>query len=134
MRKHTLSVLVAVFVLGLIMGPAAQPAKAIKQFRDEFVAKYMKPDSQDPKDKAFSAAVDEAKCNLCHMGASKKDRNAYGKALDELLDRKTDKDNKEKIAEALDKVAKTKSNLDDPGSPTFGDLISEGKLPCPPEK
>jgi len=133
MRKHTLSVLVATFVLGLIMGPAAQPAKAIKQFRDEFVAKYVKPDSQDPKDKAFSEAVDEAKCNLCHMGASKKDRNVYGTALAELLDRKTDKDNKEKIAEALDKVAKMQSNPDDPGSPTFGDLISEGKLPCPLE-
>lgn len=134
MRKHALSVVAGLFVLALLLGPAAQPAKAIKQFRDEFVAKYVKPDSSDAKDKAFAAAVETAKCNLCHMGKSKKDRNPYGVALDELLDRKADKDSKEKIAAALDKAAETKSDSNDPGSPTFGQLISDGKLPCPLEK
>lgn len=134
MRKHALSVLAGLFALALLVGPAAQPAKAIKQFRDVFVAKYVKTDSSDVKDKAFATAVETAKCNLCHAGKSKKDRNPYGVALDELLDRKTDKDDKDKIAVALDKAAEMKSDANDPGSPTFGQLISDGKLPCPPEK
>ena len=41
---------------------------------------------------------------------------------------KNEKD-KEKILEALDKVAKEKSNPDDASSPTFGELIKSGKLP-----
>ena len=109
------------------------PAKAIKQFRDAFVAKYVKADSNDTKDKEFAAAVEAAKCNLCHMGTSKKNRNSYGVALDELLDRSTDKDDAAKIAASLDKAAEKKSDAKDANSPTFGQLISEGKLPSPPD-
>jgi len=134
MRRPALSGVAGLLVHALLVGPAAQPAKAVKQFRDAFIAKYVKPDSSDAKDKAFAAAVETAKCNLCHAGKSKKDRNPYGVALDELLDRKTDKDDKAKIAAALDKAAEVKSDANDPGSPTFGQLISDGKLPYPLEK
>lgn len=134
MRKHLLSVWAGLFVLVVLAGPAAKPAKAIKQFRDAFIAKYVKADSADAKDKAFAAAVDKAKCNLCHKGSSKEDRNAYGAALAKLLDRKTDKNDKEKIAAALDKVAEMRCDPNDPNAPTFGQLLSDGKLPCPEEK
>jgi cytochrome c2 len=134
MRKPALLGLSSLLVGALLFGPAAPSAKAVKQFRDEFIAKYVKADSSVPKDKAFAAAVEAAKCNLCHMGTSKKDRNPYGKALDELLDRKTDKENKEKIRSALDKVAQMKAKPDDPNSSTFGQRLSEGKLPCSEEK
>ncbi|MDA1039356.1 MAG: hypothetical protein O3A37_03570 [Planctomycetota bacterium] len=99
-------------------------AFAIKQFADEFKAVYVKDGSP------LAAEVEKAKCNVCHVGKSKKDRNAYGQALAELLDKKEDKENKEKIRQALETVASMPSA--GAGSPTFGDLIKEGKLPGGP--
>jgi hypothetical protein len=64
------------------------------------------------------------------MPKSKKLRNAYGQALDELLDREADADNKAKIDAALDKVAGMKCDPKDSKSGTFGDRIKQGKLPC----
>jgi len=125
------------FLLGMIGALAAaaafllnaRPAKGDKSFRDEFIAKYVKPDSTDATDKAFAATCDKAKCNICHEGISKKNRNAYGKELAKLLKRETDKDDKPKIQAALDKVAAMKANPKDPKSPTFAGLIKAGKLP-----
>ncbi|MFZ5833387.1 MAG: hypothetical protein ACOY3P_25140 [Planctomycetota bacterium] len=108
----------------------APNALAIKQFKDQFDAKYVKAESQAPQDVALKKAVDEAKCNVCHVGTSKKNRNPYGQALDALLDRTTDKDDVAKIVDALEKVAAMKHNPDDPNSPTFGDRLKEGKLPA----
>jgi cytochrome c2 len=102
---------------------------AIGPFKDAFEAKYVKPDSSDPKDVAFAAAVMEAQCNVCHVGANKKDRNGYGRALADLLDRQEDRDAQEKIRTALDHAASLKSVPDDANSLTFGQLIEEGKLP-----
>ncbi len=53
----------------------------------------------------------------------------YGVELAKLLDNKTDKDNKDKIHSALAKVEKLPSNAQDKNSPTFGQLIQQGKLP-----
>ncbi len=105
---------------------AARPALAIKQFQDEFKAVYVKADSSDPAEKALAAAVEGAKCNVCHKGKSKKDRNAYGDALAERLDKKEDAKNVDKIRKALETVAAQPSA---DGGPTFGDLIKMGKLP-----
>jgi hypothetical protein len=46
-----------------------------------------------------------------------------------MLDKKEDKDNEEKIVEALDKVAKMHVDPKDDKSPTYGDLIAKGTLP-----
>lgn len=123
-----------VLALGLIGLMALEgmrtPARADKAFFDEFVAKYVKPESTDPKEQAFKASVEKVRCNVCHVGRAKKDRNVYGQALDKLLDRQTDKDNKPKIRAALDTVAKQHSKPDDDKSPTFGELIDQGKLPA----
>jgi hypothetical protein len=121
------SVCVAVVAISLFW-LADSSAKAMKPFRDEFMAKYVKPDSADAKEKAFAEAVQAAKCNVCHQGKSKKERNAYGRALNKFLS-EDDAENKEKIRAALDKAAAMKSNTDDPKSPTFGELIKAGKLP-----
>ncbi|GAB6166930.1 hypothetical protein JCM19992_29300 [Thermostilla marina] len=116
---------------------AIRPVWAISQFKKEFETKYVKPDSKDPKDVAFAQAVAEAKCNICHEGTSKKNRNLYGQALDKLLDRRLDARNPEKIREALDAVAKMPSRPRKPDEPkdvkipTFGELIAQGKLPVP---
>ncbi len=108
---------------------SAPPARGDKLFRDEFIAKYVKPDSPEAKDKAFAAACEKAKCNICHEGISKKNRNTYGKELAKLLKRDTDKDDKPKIRAALDKVGAIKANPKDPKSPTFAELIKAGRLP-----
>ncbi len=129
MKKRIVVVLAAGLVASIMLGLATRSAQAIKQFKDEFDAKYVKPDSSDPKEKALAEAATAAKCLICHEGESKKNRNAYGKALEKLLDRKTDKDDKEKIQAALDTAAKEKSDPSDAKSPTFGDLIKQGKLP-----
>lgn len=128
MPKPLSLVLVAAFAVGppLI---SLTPAKADKAFRDEFIAKYVKADSSDSKDKAFAETCEKAKCNICHEGVSKKNRNVYGQSLAKLLSRDADKENKEKIQAALDKVAAMKSDPKDPKSPTFGDLIKAGRLP-----
>ena len=116
----------AVAAMAILVAACARPAFAIKQFQDEFKAVYVKPDSSDPAEKALAAAVDGAKCNVCHKGKEKKDRNAYGEALAALLDKKEDAKNMEKIRKALETVAAQPSA---PGGPTFGDLIKQGKLP-----
>ena len=129
MKKLLLPLLCGALVAGAMLWLGTPQAKAIKQFKDQFEAKYVKPDSKDPKEKALADAAAKAKCLICHEGKSKKSRNAYGRALAELLDRKKDRDNQEKIQAALDAVAKKRSNPDVANSPTFGDLIAGGKLP-----
>ena len=112
--------------IAVFAGSAARPAYAIKQFFDEFKAMYVKDGSP------LAAEVETAKCNVCHVGKSKKDRNAYGNALAELLDKKEDAKNVEKIKQALADVAKMPSDPDKKDSPTFGKLIEDGKLPGGP--
>ena len=113
-----LTLVAGAVVLGAFALPA-RPAFAVKQFYDEFKEVYVNNGSLD------ASAVAKAKCNICHVGKSKKDKNAYGKLLDELLDRKKDAKNPEKIREAFEKVAAAKS----PAGPTYGELFKEGKLP-----
>ncbi len=127
--RTVFSLLICGAVLGVSLGVATHTVRADKAFRDEFLAKYVKADSSDPKERAFAEACDKAKCSICHEGKSKKNRNAYGKALGKLLSRESDKENKPKIRAALDKVAAMNSDPDDPKSPKFGDLIKEGKIP-----
>jgi len=119
MRKERLvgglmvATLVGVFLV------SASPAFAVKQFYDEFKEVYVNNGNLD------ASAVAKAKCNICHEGKSKKDKNAYGKFLDKLLDRKKDAKNPEKIRQALAAVESEKS----PSGETYGDLFKEGKLP-----
>jgi hypothetical protein len=110
----------------VVVGASSRPAFAIKEFFDEFKAVYVKPDSSDANDKALVAEVETAKCNVCHAGSNKKERNSYGNALADLLDKKEDKKNPEKIRQALDTVAAMPSA---DGAPTFGELLKQGKLP-----
>ena len=121
--------LVAGAAVALACGGSPREAFAIKQFFDEFKAVYVKPDSADPAEKALVAEVEGAKCNVCHMGTSKKEWNAYGHALAEKLDKKEDAKNVEKIRKALEEVAALPSDPAKADSPTFGTLLKEGKLP-----
>jgi hypothetical protein len=108
---------------------AVQSASAVPPFKKEFDNLYLKKDSTSPADQALVVAVEKVKCNVCHKGKNKKLRNAYGDELAKLLDKKTDAKDPEKIKQALEKVAALPSDANNASSPTFGDLIKEGKLP-----
>lgn len=127
--KTVLATFAELLALSLLVVFTAQTAYAIKPFETEFKAQYVKEDSSVATEKALAEAVAEVKCNVCHKGKKKKDLNAYGLALGELLDKKKDKKDLEKIRAALDKVAALKSDPSASDAPTFGDLIKEGKLP-----
>ena len=130
MRRRVMLFLPALIAFGLLAVPDGPPAKADPSFKKEFDVKYVKKDSSDPMDMAFAAKVKKARCNVCHVGKNRKMRNAYGKELSKLLDRKKDRRNKEKIQMALETVAALKSNPDDENAPTFGDLFAQGDLPA----
>ncbi len=130
MRRSSLSCVWTLVVFGLVLSVNLPSAFAIKAFKDQFEAKYVKADSEQPNDKALAEAFATAKCNVCHEGRSKKNRNVYGTALAELLDKKEDKENTEKIQAALDEVAAKKVDPNDTASPTFGERLADGKLPA----
>jgi cytochrome c553 len=64
---------------------AASPAFAIKQLADQFKKLYLN-DKATPE---FKAAIEEAKCNVCHVEKEdkKKVRNYYGNAVHEALEK-----------------------------------------------
>ncbi len=127
MRKALYIVLLAGLGIATLAVGRVETARAMPPFKKVFDTKYVKPDG-DEKQKAFAASVKKHNCNVCHKGKTKKMRNAYGEALDKLIE-KTEKDPK-KIEEALNKVAEQKSKPDDATSPTFGELIEQGQLPA----
>jgi hypothetical protein len=121
-----------------VIGTKLPEARALPPFFKEFEAKYVKAEATDDKDKAFAALVkNTAKCNVCHVaGQEKKARNAYGQKLSTLLKKDNFKADRLKaepekataeIVAALEAVAAMKSG--DDNSPTFGELIAQGKLP-----
>ncbi len=129
MKFSVSSAVLFLAVLGLIAF-SASPAVAVKEFKDAFQAKYVKPDSTAASDVALAQAFRQASCTVCHAGGdNKKIRNDYGKQLAKRLS-KEDKKDKAKIQAALDAIAKLKSKPSDPKSPTFGEKIANGKLPA----
>ena len=127
-RKYIVLAVAVVVAQGSLFG-TARPANALIQFQKEFILKYVKKESEDPKEQEFAKTVKEAKCHVCHKGKKKKNFNVYGAALSELLDKKKDKKDKKKIIESLDTVSKQKSDPKDDKSKTFGELIAEKELP-----
>ncbi len=123
MSRSSMFVRIAFVGVVIVIATQAREVLAIKQFADQFKEVYVKEGTP------LAAEVETAKCNVCHKGKSKKDRNTYGEALAKLLDKKEDKDNVEKIREALATVAKDSSDPSKPDAPTFGGLIEDGKLP-----
>lgn len=96
-----------------------QSADARPKYFKEFKTKY-----PDVKEAA------KVKCNVCHMGKSKKDRNNYGKAFGKALGA-TKVNDVDKIKEGLTKTEKEKSAVE---GKTFGDLLKDGKLPAASEE
>ncbi|MGD9647309.1 MAG: hypothetical protein AB7U73_16470 [Pirellulales bacterium] len=119
----------AVVMAAVVMTTATvDEAQARPPYKKEFDALYLKKDSKDPAEMALAAAIEKVKCNVCHEGKSKKMRNDYGMALSKLLTKDDAKD-VDKIKASIEKVADEHSDPNDDKSPTFGQLLKEGKLP-----
>jgi hypothetical protein len=123
MRPVSLTI-VAALLLGLC---SARPAAAVVQFYNVFKAQYL----EKHPDKQYAAALTKAsdKCFVCHQGKNRKHHNAFGIPLVEMLDRKKDMKNVEKIKAALAKVMAMHVDPKDESSETFGDRVKAGKWP-----
>jgi cytochrome c553 len=120
---------VCVMLLGLFLVTlAVSAASALPPFDKGWKAKYL----GDSAPASLKEAVATAKCNVCHEGTSKKNHNAYGKAVKKYLTKadfdavKADAEKSNKyIEEGLAKAEAEKSA----SGKTFGELIKEGKAP-----
>ena len=107
------------FALALVlMNLGEKRVQARPLYLKQFIAANKKLEKQAKK----------VKCNVCHYGKKKKDRNDYGLALSKIFAKNKKKKNekdKEIINEVLKKVLKKKSSVKDK---TFGDLIKDGGI------
>lgn len=115
MQKSVTWMVCGAALAGLVLASMGQEAAARPPYLKSFVSTYEK----------VKAEAETQKCMVCHPGSSKKDRNDYGKAMGEALGGANIKD-ADKVVEALKKIEKEKSSVE---GKTFGDLLSEGKLP-----
>ena len=126
MKKVSLLLVCLMFVC------SAGPAWAIPPFSEAFKKAYVKPGEP------LEAKVAEVKCNVCHMGKEKKDKNEYGKAVGKFLKKADftgdakkfenvkDEPAQKAMAEGLKSAEAEKSS----GGKTFGELIKAGELPA----
>lgn len=125
MRKFVLMLTVGL----LVTCGFARPVAAIMPFHKEFIKLYVGDDADPESELAKLIKDKKKKCLVCHQGKKKKNRNAYGEQLSELLDKKKDKKDLEKIVAALKKVEAMPSDPKDKDSKTFGEIIAAGNLP-----
>jgi cytochrome c2 len=106
---------------------AARPAGAIIQFYQEYKKMYL----EDHKDKKYVEEVDKGtnKCFVCHQGKKRTNQNKFGLPLVDMLDRKKDSKDKEKIQAAIKKVAEMHVDPKDKKSETYLDRIKASKWP-----
>jgi hypothetical protein len=136
MKSQRALLFTAAAVVSLVLGVCVGPAMSRPQYNKEFKAKYVKAESTDPSEKAFAEVAGPAGCKVCHVGESRKNRNAFGKELAKLLtpnDKpegwKGETDTK-KIDEAFETALKIHIDAKDPKSPTYADLMKQGQLPA----
>ena len=117
----------AFFVALLLVAVLAQPAAAVVQFYNVYVKQYL---DKHP-DKEYVAAVKKpaVRCLICHQGKVRKNHNPFGDHLVELLDRKTDLRDIEKITASLEKVVAMHVDPKDDKSETYLDRIKASKWP-----
>ena len=116
-------------VLGLMaVAFCVQSASALPPFQKEWKAKYTDGNSNA----AFVAAVETAKCNVCHTGTSKKDHNEYGKVVKKFLTKAKYNEIKEDAEAAkkyiLESLTKAEAEKGASGK-TYGEMLKAGELP-----
>jgi hypothetical protein len=112
----------ALALAALVWLMSARPAEARPQYLGVWIKTY-------PDVAAKNNVKTAVKCNVCHFGATKKNRNDYGKAITKALGEKNVKD-KDKVEDALKTAAKEK-NAD---GKTFDELLQANELPGSKEK
>ena len=116
-------------VLALLLAIGiARPSVAVVQFYMQYKKEFL----DNHPDKEYAALVNKNanRCFVCHQGKkSRKNRNAFGQQLAELLDWKTDLKDKEKIVAALKKVVAMHVDPKDEKSETYLDRIKASKWP-----
>lgn len=123
MTKLVATTLGLAVLVAIVWGPSLHEVGAKPPYKKEWDSTYMQEGSP-----MFKALEGKSNCNVCHQGKNRKNRNAYGKAIAKFLEKGDDK-KPEKIVAALKKAAEEHSDPDDANSPTFGELIEQGKLP-----
>ena len=116
-------------LLGLVaVAFSLQSASALPPINKEWTDKYVKGNSNAK----FVEAVGTAKCNVCHVGTSKKDKNEYGKAVGKFLTKAKYNEIKEDTEKAkqyiIDGLNKAEAEKD-PSGKSYGDIIKAGELP-----
>jgi hypothetical protein len=115
-RWTKVRILVGVAVAGALLVLGQDSVHARKPYHDAFVAAYP----------ALADAAKTAKCNVCHYGDAKKNRNDYGEAMVKALaGKKNLKEGDEGIMKALKEIEASKGSE----GKAFGELIKAGKLP-----
>lgn len=125
MKKMGLTLLVGAALAAVF----ASSALAIPNFKKSFEEQYP----------ALKGVSEEQKCNLCHYGKSKKNKNDYGKALSEFLKKDNYKDERvkaepEKVKAEYDAAYKKVEEMKSKGGETFGARLKAGKAPGTPEE
>jgi hypothetical protein len=112
----------------MIASMTAHPAVAVLQFYKVFQTEYL----DNHPDQEFATFVKKPanRCFVCHQGKNRKHHNAFGEHLEELLDRKKDIKDKEKIAAALKQVVALPFDPNDEKSETYADRIAASKFPA----
>src|SRR5262245_51564426 len=117
-------VCVCLVLVLVAFGFSLQNASALPPFNAAWKAKYNASES--------NAAFNDAKCNVCHAGESKKMKNEYGKVVGKYL-------TKAKYTEIKEDEAAAKKYIEEgllkaegekgPGGKSYGELLKAGKLP-----
>jgi hypothetical protein len=117
------TVLCGLLAAGLIVASSARQANARQPYYKMWLQMY-------PMDAKANNFAKELKCNVCHVGMKKADRNAYGKAIAKALGGKKNLKASQKtdIEAAIKKAESAKSETE---GKTFGDLLQDNQLPSP---
>lgn len=123
-----LATVLAVAIIAVVA--STEKAQAIPAFAKAFTERYV----NTSKNADFVAAAKEKKCNLCHFGTSKKNKNDFGKAFAKHFKKANYSSTrvreeadavKKEFDEGLKKVLAEKN----PAGKTYKSLIDAGKLP-----
>ena len=121
---------VSLVCLLALLAIGASPALAVPAFNEAFKKAYLKDGTP------LTEKVAEVKCNVCHKGKEKKEKNEFGVAVGKYLkkgdfagetkkwDPKSEEGQKV-LAEGLEKALQEKSS----SGKTFGELIKANELP-----
>jgi hypothetical protein len=119
MLKLSLKAVAALVLVlaGIVCLSSARQAQARQQYYGVWLTTY-------PDVATKNNVKTTVRCNVCHIGTKKQNRNDYGKAIAKALGEKNVKD-KQKIGDAL-KTAAQEKNAD---GKTFQELLEANELP-----